>query len=142
MEIQINYLAVLVAALANMTVGMLWYGPLFGAQWKTLMGFTDESMKSMKMTAGQAIAGGCVTSLIMAYVLAHDAYVWGNFFGASVGGAMFAFQLALWIWLGYVATTQVGVVLWEGRPWKLFFLNAAQSFVAFFAMALILTFWK
>jgi hypothetical protein len=141
-EITINYAAVLLAAVANMVVGMLWYGPLFGKQWQALMGFNADSMKSMKMTAAQAIFGGCVTALIMAFVLAHDAFVWGDFFGASVGGVMFAFQLAFWIWLGYVATVQAGAVLWEGKPWKLFMLNAAQSLVSLFAMALVLTFWK
>jgi hypothetical protein len=118
-----------------MVVGMLWYGPLFGKQWKALM-----SMKNMKMTAAQAIVGGFVTALIMAFVLAHDAFVWGKFFGASMGPLVFALQLAFWIWLGYIATTQAGTVLWEGKPWKLFFLNAGNSLVSLITMALVLTF--
>ena len=32
--VEINYLAVLVAAIASMALGFLWYGPLFGNQWK------------------------------------------------------------------------------------------------------------
>jgi hypothetical protein len=140
--IEINFTAVVLAALANMVIGMLWYGPLFGKKWQELMGFTRESMKSMKMTAGQAIVGGCVTALIMSYILAHDAFVWGAFFGTSVTPFVFALQLAFWIWLGYVATTQVGVVLWEGRPWKLFFLNAGNMLVSLIAMSLILTFLR
>jgi hypothetical protein len=138
--IEINLIAVVLAAVANMVVGMLWYGPLFGKKWQALMGFTPESMKSMKMTAAQAIAGGCVTAFIMAYVLAHDAFVWGAFFGTSVAPSVFALQLAFWIWLGYVATTQIGAVLWEGRPWKLFVLNAGNSLVSLIAMSLILTY--
>lgn len=140
-EISINYLAVILAAVANMAVGMIWYGPLFGRQWMTLMSLTPESMKEMKnkMTPAKAIAGGLVTAFIMAYVLAHDAFVWGAFFGEAVNPAVFALQLAFWIWLGYVATVQVGAVLWEGKPWKLFFLNAAYSLVSLMAMALILT---
>jgi hypothetical protein len=46
-EITINYAAVLLAAVANMVVGMLWYGPLFGKQWQALMGFNADSMKSI-----------------------------------------------------------------------------------------------
>ncbi len=139
-EIQINYLAVLLAAVAYMVIGMIWYGPLFGKQWKALMGLNDESMKKMKMTALQAMAGGFVTALIMAYVLSFDAFVWSDFFGSSVGQPVFALQLGFWIWLGYVATTQVGSVLWEGRPWKLFCINASNTLVSFIAMAFVITY--
>jgi hypothetical protein len=141
MQISINYWAVLVAAIANIVVGSLWYGPIFGKQWKKLMGFSDSDMRSMKMTPTQAYVGGLVTALIMAYVLAHDAAAWAGFYGGA-GTFAFAFQLAFWIWLGYVATTQVGSVLWEGKPWKLFWLNTFQSLVSFIVMASILVFWK
>lgn len=140
-EITINYWAVLVAGIANMVVGALWYGPLFGKKWMHLMGFTKESMSNMKMSARAAYIGGFVTALIMAFVLAHDAYVWGEFFGTG-GTFWFALQLAFWIWLGYVATTQAGSFLWEGKSWKLFCLNAAESLVAMIVMASILTFWR
>ena len=141
-EININLIAVLLAAVANMVVGMLWYGPLFGKQWKTMMGLTDESMKTMPLTATQAMIGGTITALLMAYVLAHDAFVWGQFFGTSISQIAFALQLAFWIWLGYVATTQAGSFLWEGKSWKLFALNASQSLVSLIAMSLILTYLK
>lgn len=141
-EITVNYLAVLGAAVANMVVGMLWYGPLFGKKWRELMGFTNESMKKMKMTPMQVMVGGFITAFIMAFILAHDAYVWGVFYGTSVAPVTFALQLAFWIWLGYVATTQAGSVLWEGKSWKLFFLNAANTLISLVAMALVLTFWK
>jgi ABC-type transporter Mla maintaining outer membrane lipid asymmetry permease subunit MlaE len=140
-EITINYWAVLVAAAANIVVGTLWYGPLFGKAWKRMMGFTDEAMRQMKMTVKGAYLGGIVTALLIAYVLAHDAFVWGSFFGAEATFG-FALSLAFWVWLGYVVTTQAGSVLWEGRPWKLFFLNAAQSLVSLIVMASILTFWR
>ena len=52
--VDISYLAVLVAAAAAMAIGFLWYGPLFGNQWKKLMNFTDKGMKEMKMTPVQA----------------------------------------------------------------------------------------
>ena len=139
-EIHINYLAVLLAGLAFMVVGIIWYGPLFGKQWKTLMGLTDESMKSMKLKPMQAMAGGLVTSLIMAYVLAHDSYVWGQFFGTSFSQPIFALQLAFWIWLGYVATTQMGSVLWEGKSIKLFLINASNTLVALIVMSFILVY--
>ncbi len=132
MDISINWLAVLVAGIVNMAVGFVWYGPLFGKTWKSLMGFTDESMKSMKMTSTQAMVGGFITALIMAYVLAHFMGLLGI---ADLGAAM---QLACWIWLGFMATVMVGSYLWEGKPFKLFVLNAVEGFVAIHLMALVI----
>lgn len=140
--ITINYLAVVLAGFAYMVVGSLWYGPLFGKKWMALMGITPESMKSMKLSPMQAMAGGLVAALVMAFVLAHDAFVWGQFFGTAVTPTVFALQLAFWIWLGYVATTQIGSVLWENKSWKLFALNASYSLVSLIVMALIITYVK
>ncbi len=135
MEIPINYWAVLVAGVANMVVGFLWYGPVFGNMWKRLMGLTDESMKNMPLTATQAIVGGFITALIMAYVLANFAFM------AGAMGVSGAFELAFWVWLGFFLTNTAGSFLWEGRPFKLFVLNATEQLVALFAMALILVLW-
>jgi hypothetical protein len=134
--VSINYLAVLVAAIVSFALGWIWYGPLFGNMWKGLMGFTDESMKNMKLSPTQAIAGGFVSSLVTAYVLAH-------FVGLlNVEGFQGACVLASWIWLGFLATNALGSYLWEGKPFKLFVLNAVEQLVAIHLMALVLVFWK
>ena len=39
--ITVNYIAVLVCAIAAMPVGFLWFGPLFGKTWARHMGFGD-----------------------------------------------------------------------------------------------------
>ena len=117
MEITINYYAVIAAALANMVIGFLWYGPVFGKYWKGLMGFTDESMKAMKMTPLMAMVGGFITALIMAYVLAHFIILGGA--GNIATGA----QIGFWIWLGFVSTVLLGSVLWENKSWNLYKYN-------------------
>ena len=134
-SISVNLWPVLAAAVVNMVVGSLWYGPIFGKMWKNLMGFTDESMKSMKLSVSQAMAMGFVTSLIMAYVLSHFVVI----SGAINAGA--AWELAFWIWLGFMATTSAGGFIWEGRPFKLFVLNAAEELVALSLMAWVLVMW-
>ncbi len=140
MEISVNYWAVLVAGVAYMVIGALWYGPLFGKLWMRLAGVTPGNMKN-GMTAPKAMAIGFISALVMAQVLAHEQFVWSQFFGDSMGLCAFALQLAFWLWLGFIATTQLGSVLWEGRSWKQFFLETTASFVSLFAMALILTYW-
>ena len=39
-----NFLAILVAALTTVVVGFLWYGPLFGKVWSSENGFTNEDL--------------------------------------------------------------------------------------------------
>ena len=140
MEITINYLAVVASAVSAMVLGFLWYGPIFGKQWRELMGITPESMQNMKQSAGKSYAFMAVGSLLLAYVLAVTLGISEVAFG-PLEVAM-ALQGGFWLWLGFVATTQVGVVLWENKPWKLFFLNTAYSLISIEVMALIIALWR
>jgi len=136
MDIAVNYWAVLVAGVVYMVVGYIWYGPLFGKMWKSLMGFTDESMKSMAMKPMRAMIWGLVAALVMALVLNRFVYMAG---AMDVAGA---WNLAFMVWLGFLATNTIGSYLWEGRPFKLFVLNAAHQLVGVFLMALVLVMWQ
>ncbi len=136
MEVPINYVAVLLAVVAAVIIGVLWYGPLFGKAWMNLMGFTAESMKAMKMSRTGAFIGIIVMSFLTAYVLAHG-LVFGNaYLGMSgVGSSMMG---AFWYWLGFAVPLTAGSYLWEGRSWKLWALNAAYYLVSFLVMGAIL----
>lgn len=135
--VTINYLAVVGAAVLSMVIGSLWYGPIFGKMWLGLMGFGPEKMEEMKKkNMSKLYACALVGSLATAYVLAHFVSVWG---AVDISGA---FQLAFWIWLGFVATVMLSSVLWEGKSWKLYCLNAAYQLVTLFGMALVLVYWK
>jgi uncharacterized protein YacL len=135
MDISLGRVAV--AAVVNIIVGALWYGPVFGRQWRGMMNLTDEKMKSMPLTAGQAMVGGLVTALVLAYVLANEAIAWAPTI-LSTSQVSFALSLAFWVWLGYFVTNTFGGYLWEGRSLKLTLFNCAQQFVSLFAMALVL----
>ncbi len=140
MDIAINYWAVIACGVSAMVLGFLWYGPIFGKQWKALMGYTDESMKAMKMKPNTAYALMAVAALIEAYVLAHMLGISEKAWGMM--DLSLALQGGFWLWLGFVATTQIGAVLWENKSWKLFFLNAAYSLISVEIMATILALWK
>lgn len=135
MDISLGRVAL--AAVANIIVGALWYGPVFGRQWREMMNFTDEKIRSMPLTAGQAMIGGFMTALVVAYVLARETLVWAPV-ALSEGQMSFALSLAFWIWLGYFVTNTFGGYLWEGRSLKLTLFNCAQQFVSLFAMAFVL----
>jgi hypothetical protein len=135
-DISINIWAVVAAAASSIIIGSLWYGPVFGKYWMKLMGFTPDSIRAMNMTPMRAVSIAMISSLVMAYVLAHFQDVWGVL---SMGDAL---TLAFWVWLGFVATNQLGGVLWEGKPWRLWVLNTANSLVTYSVMALILSYWR
>lgn len=127
--VPVNYLAVLLAGVVAMAVGYLWFGPLFGKTWVKLSGAKMGGGDNMGMLYG----GQYVASVVTAYVLA----VFLGLTGSTTLEA--ALPVALWAWLGFLATKEIGVVLWEGKSWNLYFLNAGQSLVSLLVMAAVLT---
>lgn len=134
--VTINYWAVLACGVASMVIGSLWYGPLFGKLWTKLEGFTQEKMEEMKKKGmAKSYFLMFVGSLVMAYVLAHMV----DYAQASTAKA--AAQAGFWLWLGFVAPVTLSSVLWNNKPWKLWFLNNAHSLIALVVMAIILVKW-
>ena len=133
----VNFWAVLVVAIISTGLGMLWYGPLFGKPWKQMMGFTDEAMQSMKMSAKRSMVLGFITALVTACILAFFVVQVAGM-STFAGGAIIAF----WVWLGFFATTQMGDVLWNNKPWKLYLINTSYSFVNLLIAGGILAVWS
>ena len=131
----INIWAVLVCAVANMVIGFLWYGPVFGKPWMKLMGITEESIQEGKKGMGARYVALAVASLIMAFILALLIQM------TLVLDVMGALKLAFHVWLGFIATVMLGSVLWEQRPVKLYILNIAYYLVTLSIQALILFHW-
>lgn len=138
--IPINYLAVLVAAVATMVVGFLWYGPLFGKKWMALSGITTADInKSKAKGMGRSYAIAFLGSLLMAYVLYYfvffaNAYFdkWGPLAGAASG---------FWAWVGFVIPLTLSSVLWEGKSWTLWFLNIFYYLTVLLIMGATLSSW-
>lgn len=141
MEIPINYLAVIVAAIAAMGLGFLWHGPLFGKQWTALMGWTPESMEAAKAKGGmgKTYAIQAIGALLMAFVLSHSLVFASTYLQSS--GISAGLQAGFWNWLGFIAPVTIGVVLWEGKPWKLWFIQAGYYLVSLLVMGVILALW-
>ncbi|MBI4085946.1 MAG: DUF1761 domain-containing protein [Candidatus Liptonbacteria bacterium] len=139
--VPINYLAVLVAAIASMVLGFLWYEQLFGKYWMQLMGFTSESMAEAKkkgMTMQYSLM--TVGSLVMSYVLANAVIFGSAYLGAT--GITAGIMAGFWNWLGFIAPVTLGSVIWEGNSWKLWVLNNGYYLVSLSVMGTILSVWK
>lgn len=135
--VPINYVAVLVAALASIVLGFAWYGPLFGKQWMAMMGFTKESIDAAKKKGmAKTYVLMAVGSLVMAYVLAH-ALVFASAYTKTVGVSA-GLMVGFWNWLGFVMPVKMGDQLWGGKPWMLLVLDGGYYLVSLCAMGVIL----
>ena len=95
MEVNVNYVAVLIAAAANYIIGWIWYGFVFGKTWVRLAGATD-----MKPTA-LSIGGGIISALLMSYVLAH-ALIFAAAY-TKMSGIPAGLMCGFFNWLGFIA---------------------------------------
>jgi len=137
LEVDVNQFAVLVAAIVGMGIGALWYSPLlFGEAWMKLSGKTKADMKKAKKAMTKTYLSGFAGMLVTSFVLA--AFL--NSLGASraVEGAFVGF----WLWLGFVATVMLGMILWENKPVKLYLINAVHYLVVLVVIGTILAVWS
>lgn len=127
----INWLAVLAAALAPFALGFLWYGPLFGRAWGRAAGVTPEMSKAANM--GRIFGLTFVAQLVQAVALA-------MFLGPDVTLA-FAIQAGFMTGAFFVATGLGVLYLFELRPLTHWAVNAGYVTVAFTAMGAVLGAW-
>lgn len=125
----INYLGVLVAAIAAMVIGYVWYGPLFGKTW-----MKEAGVKDMKGNGNMAMTYGVqyVAAAVMAYVLAVIFQMTGT------ADYMTGFKMTFWLWLGFVATAAIGAVLFERKSWTYYGVNVAYHLVSLLVMGAVL----
>ncbi len=138
MEISINYVAVIVAVVANFIFGFLWYTPLFGKVWAKEMGMDpNASPDKGAMMKGMVIM--VVGNLLLAYVLAHNIAAWGIVM-PDAEKMNLILSTAFFTWLGFFVPQDLGAVAWEQKSWKLFFINTSYHLLSLILVAAILIF--
>lgn len=137
MQPDINIIAVLLAGVASMVIGFLWYSKLlFGPAWQKARGLSDEALKADAKSVNKFYALSFVLSLITAYVLAHvmafsDAYY--HYPPLQTG-----LYSAFYMWLGFVMPVQFTGELFGDRKWKVFFINTGYQLVWLLKAGLII----
>lgn len=129
-----NWVVIVVAAIAQFVVGWIWYGPLFGKTWMSMMGMSQQSMsrEGMGKTMVLSFVGSLVTAAVLSMLV--------GWMGAKTLGAGIA--AAFWAWLGFVATVTLGAVLFAKMSWNLYILNNAYQLVSLAVMGAILAKWS
>lgn len=131
-EVNINYLAVIVAAVVNMAVGAVWYSrSVFGTAWAQAIGKKIEDMSG----GGYGYAWAALGSLVTAFFLANLVGVFQE--TTFVGGLGCGFI----VWLGFVLPTMGINALFEGKDKKLIAINAGYPLVGLALMGAILAVW-
>ncbi len=133
MDVHPNYLAIIVAAVANYAIAFLWYAVIFAKTWQRLSGVSD-----MTPTATKIILT-LIGSFLMSYVLYHsiafgDYYVRMSGAGGGLMGGFFS-------WLGFVFPVTLMTKLYEKKPWGLWLLDNGFWLVSLLVMGVILSFW-
>jgi hypothetical protein len=134
MDVQINYLAVLLAAASSMAVGMVWYAkPVFGSEWQRLVKLSDKEMKDW---APFALVVAFISSLVMAYVLAHLSFLTNFFYRNSF--LQDSLMTGLWVWLGFQGLRLFMHDQFERRRKRLSIINAGCDLATIMVMAFII----
>ena len=131
---QINYLAVLAAAISTFVIGGLWYSPaLFHRAWMSANGFSEADLA--RGGAARIFGVAFVLALLMAMNLAAclsgptTTVAWGTAAGALTG-------------LGWVAPAIATIALFERRSARYIAINGGYFAVAFVVMGAILGGWR
>ncbi|MGP8253035.1 MAG: DUF1761 domain-containing protein [Terracidiphilus sp.] len=117
----VSPLAVLYSAIAQWLLGALWYGFVFRARWKALVGIPDgEKPKN----AWFPMLVSFIANLVLSMVLAH-LIKWSG--ATSLYRGLYVGAIC---WAGFIAPPLVTEHIFEKRPAKLFAINAAYWLLA------------
>lgn len=132
-DVDINWLAVVAAALAPLVLGALWYSPvLFADRWLRAIGKTREALgDGPGALYGLAIVHAALASIVLAVLVdwaGADTWLEGLVVGALV-----------WV---VVATTSLLNSSFAGRPIDLWALDAGYHLLSLLAIGAILGAWQ
>ena len=126
----LNWLAIIVAALSAFPLGALWYGPLFQKPWMALTGITKDSTRQVNMAKlyGSAFVLNLIIAVSLAMFIGGGNWQMGLFAGFMSGFTFVAMAFGV-------------TYLFESRPFRLWAINAGYQTVVFTVMGVILGAW-
>lgn len=121
-----NYVAVIIAAIAGMMIGAVWYG-VFAKPWIRAVGF-EEDPKPEPKTYVVALAAQFVVAYILAGLIGHmgEHSLWNG-----VVSAVFA-------WLGFTLAPMSVNHRFQGSGWDLTIIDSGYWFAVFVVMGAII----
>jgi hypothetical protein len=138
-HVDINYLAVVIAAVINMVVGAAWYSTaLFAGPWSKMVG---RKVEDMRREAGTGYVLSALGALVQAFILAHFvayvAYFYPDYSALTVG-----LWTGLLAWVAFVAVPQGVNTVFAGTRKKLWAINTGYFLVVLVINGILLAIWK
>lgn len=131
--IEVTLIPILAAGIASVLLGMAWYHPkVFGAAWMRMSNITPEMAEKGKRRMPLLALVGLAAAMLVAWVMNYIGILFGVY---DIVGAV---VLGFWCWVGFVAPTMLGMVLWEQKPFRLYIINSAYWLASFVVMAIVL----
>jgi hypothetical protein len=137
---QINLIAVCVAAIASFILGFLFHGPVAGKLWVKLANIHPTGNERFKDMIPQML-WNLLVQFITAFVLA-VIYLFASsspYLGGS--GILGGIILAIWLWFGFLVTSSSIEVIWMGRNYKLWLFEVVSSLIVMVTMGAIIGGW-
>lgn len=119
----INWLVVIGGTIGYQVLGALWYGPLLGSQWMAAMGYDDHSDMG-----GESPTMGYVITAMGALIATSSLAILVDWVGATTWQT--GLVLGLIAGVGFVATTALQSVPFEGRSWSVYAINVGYNALA------------
>lgn len=121
----INYLAVFIAAVAYFLLGWLWYSDYV---------FGKEVMKNLpsQQYSGGRLAGNLVAEFILDLIIAYVLAIFISIVNISTWGQ--GMLVGLWAWIGFVGAPMLSAVVWSHKPFTHFLINAGFVLVGLLLM--------
>jgi hypothetical protein len=134
---QLNYLAIVAAAVAAWAIGALWYSPaLFARAWVAAHRYTPEDLERLKKGAGRAYAVSFLCYLLMAAALG----ILASYMALSRPHQ--GLQLGLLVWGGFALPLGLSAHVFSDKRWSAWVIDAGYQLVYLVVMSLILTAWR
>jgi uncharacterized protein DUF1761 len=128
----VNYLAVVVAAIAAIVIGFIWFSPqALGNRWTTY-GVPAPPARP----GASAIAVGAISALVNAWVIALLSL---NLGGTTIGDGV---VLGILVWLGFIATVTAAEFGFLQRRWSAWVVNNIHHLIVQVVLAAIVTVWR
>ncbi len=139
MYIYMNIPAILAASALSFIIGWIWYSePVFGRRWRALSGASEEHQRDMsdKKVMIRTMLLYFISLVVLAAVLARTLFYMGAY---GIGDGI---STALWMWIGFVVPSMLGMVLWERKSWEYYFISTGYLLLALLVSGIVIMVWR
>lgn len=134
--IDVNYLAVIAAAMLAFGFGSLWYGVVLAKPWMAAQGFTREELEADSQSMGKTFGLTFLVYLFLALVMAMLVDLTEP---ADVNQGLW---LGLMAWFGFMVPVNLTSVLYARKGLSLFVIDGVYQMIVALMVAAVVTAWR